>query len=101
MGGVMQVNQRATAETAAATARHGPHLVPPGNVTIIVQCAGSGPPLVVRVRRALKHLLRTHGLRAVRVDLPKEDRIPSLPAHSTVIRENLFPVTLVGNQASS
>ena len=75
----MDVNQRVTAETAAATERHGPHPVPRGNVTIIVECAGSGPPLVVRVRRALKHLLRTHGLRAVRVDLPKEERNGDAP----------------------
>jgi hypothetical protein len=101
MGVVMDVKERITEELAATTERHEPHPVPNGNVTIIVECAGVGPPLVVRVRRALKYLLRTHGLRAVRVDLPKEDRIPSLPAHSTVIRENLFPVTLVGNQASS
>jgi hypothetical protein len=74
MGVVMDVKEPVTEQSAATTERHGPHPVPPGNVTIIVECAGSGPPLVVRVRRALKHLLRTHGLRAVRVDLPKEER---------------------------
>ena len=79
MGGVMDVKERITEELAVAIARHEPNPVPPGNVTIIVECAGSGPPLVVRVRRALKHLLRTHGLRAVRVDLPKEILGPKGP----------------------
>ena len=79
MGVVMDVKERVTEELAVATERHGPNPVPPGHVTIIVECAGSGPPLVVRVRRALKHLLRTHGLRAVRVDLPKEERSGDAP----------------------
>jgi hypothetical protein len=36
-------------------------------VNITVRCEGPGAPLDIRLRRALKWLLRTHGLRAVRV----------------------------------
>jgi len=50
-----------------------PDAIPPGVASIRVECAGAGPPLVIRVRRAAKWLLRTHGLRAVAIDLPDEN----------------------------
>ena len=53
--------------------------------TITLTCAGVGAPLQVRVRRALKNLLRTHGLRALAVDLA-----PTKPADVPLARP---PVT--------
>ena len=49
-----------------------PDPIPPGRWTFTVEAAGIGPPMTVRVRRALKWLLRTHGLRAV--DVREGDR---------------------------
>jgi hypothetical protein len=42
-----------------------PRIGTPERWQITVQAVGAGPPIVVRVRRALKHLLRAHGLKCV------------------------------------
>jgi hypothetical protein len=49
-----------------------PNPIPRDQITITLESAGIGPPTVVRVRRALKGLLRGYGLRAVRVNLPPD-----------------------------
>lgn len=49
-----------------------PDVIPQGEVMICLECAGIGPPLVIRVRRLLKSALRAYGLRAVKVELPAE-----------------------------
>ena len=42
-------------------------------VRIVVRAEGEGPPTAVRLRRALKWLLRTHGLRCEAIELAEED----------------------------
>jgi hypothetical protein len=46
--------------------------IPTGKVTIELEAAGVGAPLICRVKRAIKYLGRTHGLRVTRIELPKE-----------------------------
>ena len=43
--------------------------IPPGRVTIILECEGAGPPLVCRARKLAKSALRAWGLRALSIDL--------------------------------
>ena len=49
--------------------------IPSGRAVIVVEAAGVGAPLIVRVKRAIKFLSRTHGLRCISVDLPKDGEV--------------------------
>ena len=44
--------------------------IPQGKVTIELEAAGIGAPVVCRVRRLLKAALRAYGLRCVRCEFP-------------------------------
>ena len=54
--------------------------IPAGRAVITLTCAGIGPPLVIRVRRALKGFLRAHGLKCESVDLQATGDTPQ-PTH--------------------
>ena len=54
------------------TPRPEPSAIPQGQVTIVLESAGIGPPTACRVRRLLKAALRSYGLRCIRCDLPKD-----------------------------
>lgn len=47
--------------------------IPQGRVTIVFECAGVGPPLVIRARRLLKCAGRAFSLRTVSCTLPADD----------------------------
>lgn len=48
--------------------------------TIVVRAEGEGPPAAIRVRRALKFLLRSHGLRCTRITSDFGKPLPDAPA---------------------
>jgi hypothetical protein len=62
-----------------------PDLIPPGQFTITLEAAGIGPPLAVRVRRFLKHALRSYGLRAV----PPPSPVGSPPMTTTADQQRV------------
>lgn len=76
-----------TSSTSPAT-RHEALDAIPGRWRLVLQAEGNGPPAVCRIRRALKWLLRTHGLRCVEATELHDSRAKPVKSCSRAIRES-------------